>query len=198
MTYNFPLTLSFKILALAPQIIVTDAEGSLVFYVKQKLFKLKESVTVFADEAQTQPLYTLSADRILDFSARYNFANTAGQSLGAVKRKGMRSLWRAHYNIFQGDEEVPALSIQEESVALRVADSCVESIPIVGMFAGYFFNPAYIVSRPDGSAVMRLQKQPAFFEGRFTIEKQTPLDEFEETRILLSLLMMILLERTRG
>ena len=45
---NFPLTLNFKKLALSPQISVTDASGRLLFYVKQKAFKLKEAVTVFA------------------------------------------------------------------------------------------------------------------------------------------------------
>jgi hypothetical protein len=183
---------------MAPQVSVRDASGALVFYMKQKLFKLKEAVSVFADEGQTQLLYTMSADRVIDFSARYRFADAAGNPLGSVKRKGMRSMWRAHYDIFQGDEEVAGLTIQEESVAIRFADGCVNQIPIVGLFAGYFFNPAYLVSRADGTIVMRLQKMPAFFEGKFQVEKLIELSEIEEKRILLSLMMMLLLERTRG
>ena len=46
---NYPLDLSFKILAIAPQISVSDANGALVLYVKQKAFKLKEDVTIYAD-----------------------------------------------------------------------------------------------------------------------------------------------------
>ena len=72
---NYPLQLSFKIIALASQIYVRDAGGSLVGYVKQKLFKLKEDIRIFADEGQTQLRYTIRADRILDFSANYAFAN---------------------------------------------------------------------------------------------------------------------------
>jgi hypothetical protein len=45
---------------------------------------------------------------------------------------------------------------------------------------------------------MRLEKQPAFFEDQFTLGKQAELSEEEERRALLGLLMMILLERTRG
>ncbi len=103
---NYPLDISFKVVALAPQISVTDASGNLVFYVKQKLFKLKEAVTVFADAQQTQPLYTMNADRVLDFSARYNFADLQGMPLGAVKRHGMKSLWKARYDILDGDAVV--------------------------------------------------------------------------------------------
>ena len=46
---------------------------------------------------------------------------------------------------------------------------------------------------------MRLNKTPAFLESSFTIEKiDTSLSQKEEEQILLSLLMMILLERQRG
>ena len=193
---NYPLGISFKIAALSPQISVTDASGNLVLYVKQKLFKLKEAVTVFADAQQTQPLYTMNADRVLDFSARYNFANQQGLPLGAVKRQGMKSLWKARYDILDGDAVV--MTIQEEDPWVRVIDSFLNQIPIVGLFSGYMFHPAYLISRMDETVIMRVQKQPAFFEGKFTIEKQAEFSETEEKRIILSVLMMLLLERTRG
>ncbi|HEY71689.1 MAG: hypothetical protein DRJ03_11200 [Chloroflexi bacterium] len=193
---NYPLNISFKIAALAPQISVIDASGNLVFYVKQKLFKLKEAVTVFADTQQTQPLYTMSADRVLDFSARYNFADQQGIPLGAVKRQGMKSLWKARYDILDGDAIV--MTIQEENPWVRVIDGFFNQIPIVGLFSGYMFHPAFLVMRPDETVIMRVQKQPAFFEGKFTIEKQAEFDDTEEKRMILSVLMMLLLERTRG
>ena len=68
---NYPLTMSFKILAVAPQIFIKDATGQEVMYVKQKLFKLKEAIQVFSDQSQSQLLYTINADRVLDFSARH-------------------------------------------------------------------------------------------------------------------------------
>ena len=193
---NYPLTLSFKIVAFAPQFSVKDANGNLVAYVKQKLFKLKEAVTVFADDRQTQALYTLKADRILDFSARYHFADPQGVALGSVKRHGMRSLFKAHYEILDGDTAV--MSIHEESAWVKVIDALLSEIPVVGMFAGYVFHPVYFVSRPDGAVVMRMEKQPAFFEGKFSLQKTAPLSESEEKRVLLSLIMMLLLERSRG
>jgi uncharacterized protein YxjI len=75
---HYPLELQFKFWALSPQLSVTDGHGSLVFYVKQKLFKLKESITVFGDAQQNNPLYSIKADRIIDFSASYNFASSSG------------------------------------------------------------------------------------------------------------------------
>jgi hypothetical protein len=196
MQYQYPLNMSFKILALAPQITITDASDRVIMYVKQKLFKLKEEVQVFSDVEKSRQIFAINADRIIDFSARYNFTDMAGNPLGAVKRRGMKSLWKAHYDIFDG--EIPVFEIQEENVMIRVADGCLSSIPIVGAFSGYLFHPAFLVSRGEIQTVMRFQKMPAFFEGKFIIEPQAELSPVEENRVLLSLIMMILLERQRG
>ena len=193
---NYPLQMSFKVLALARQISVTDAGGNLIFYVKQKAFKLKEAVTVFSDAGQTQPLYSINANKVLDFSARYQFTDQGGRPLGSVRRQGMKSLWKAHYDVLDGEN--PVMTIKEENAWIKVFDSLIGEIPILGMFTGYLFHPAYLVSRPDGTVIMRLEKQPAFFEGKFIIQKQAELDQADEVRALLSLIMMILLERSRG
>ncbi|MGP1375205.1 MAG: hypothetical protein ACTS3T_20420 [Almyronema sp.] len=193
---QYPLTLTFKFWALAPQILVTDASGNVVFYIRQKLFKLKEAIGVFADPEQTQLRYEIKADRILDFSARYAFTDPYQREVGAVKRHGWRSIWRARYDIFKQD--AVTFTISEKNPWVKVMDSLFAEIPLVGIFTGYVFNPSYLVSRSEGSVVMRLEKQPAFFSRIFTIKKTDMLDEQEEIRILLSLLMMILLERRRG
>jgi uncharacterized protein YxjI len=193
---NYPITLSFKLLAIASQIYVTDGGGHLIGYVKQKLFKLKEAITMFADESQTQPLYEIKADRMLDFSANYHFSDMRGNQFGSVKRQGMRSLWSAHYDIFVGNS--PTFIVQEANPWIKVVDSLVGELPIIGMFTGYFLQPAYNLTRSNGQVVMRLAKQPAFFEGRFVIEKHANLSEHEEVCALLGLMMVVVLERARG
>lgn len=193
---HYPLKLTFKFWALAPQISVVDAEEHLSFYIRQKLFKLKEVINVFADENRSQQLYTIKADRIIDFSARYDFADNNGRYVGAVKRRGLRSIWRTHYEIFDGDQVV--MTIQEENPWVKILDSFFSEIPIVGMFSGYVFNPVFLVKRPNGTIVMRLEKIPSFLSRIFTIKRMEQMDSREETQALLSLMMMLLLERSRG
>lgn len=194
---NYPLTLSFKLLALASQIYVRDSNGQLIGYVKQKLLKLKEDINVFADEQQTQHLFNIKADRIIDFSAKYNFTDSHGRSLGSIRRKGMRSIFKAHYMVFD-ENDTQTMEIHEENGWIKVIDSVAGQIPILGMFTGYFFNPSYIVSRLDGTQVARLRKQPAFFEGIFQLEPLAQMGDEEETKVMLSVLTMTLLERARG
>ncbi|OUL22616.1 hypothetical protein BV372_30385 [Nostoc sp. T09] len=193
---QYPLELKFKFWALAPQISIVDSQGNLVFYVKQKLFKLKEAISIFADLERTRPLYHIKADRIIDFSARYNFTDNNGRDIGAVKRRGLRSLWRARYDIFDGDTS--NLNIQEKNPWIKVADTLFAEIPILGIFTGYVFNPVYLVSRTDGTIVMRLEKIPSFLSRRFIIKAIDQLSDREEEQVLLSLMMMLLLERNRG
>lgn len=196
--FNYPLTLSFKILALAPQISVHDANGNLLFYVRQKLFKLKEAVTVFADQEQQKPLYQLDADRIIDWSANYNFTKAGdGKQIGSIKRQGMRSLWKARYDITSGQKT--GMDIEEENGWVKVMDGLFGEIPIIGILSGYLFHPAYLMKEDNGEAIyMRMEKQPAFFEGKFQIEKRGKLEPDDEEVAILSYIMMVLLERRRS
>jgi uncharacterized protein YxjI len=194
---NFPLSLSFKLLALANQIYVRDANGNLLGYVKQKMFKLKEDINIFADEQQTQLLFNIKADRMIDWSANYSFTDSRGNYLGSIKRQGMRSIWKASYDIFDSGGN-QAYRIHEENGWVKVADALFGELPVVGILSGYVFNPTYVVERMDGTPVAHLKKQPAMFEGKFLLANLSSLSTEEETRIVLGVLMMTLLERRRG
>lgn len=193
---EFPLQLRFKLLALAPQLTVTDAAGATVGYVQQKLFKLREAVTVYGDTDKRRANYEIAADRILDFSASYHFRATDGRPVGAVRRRGMRSLWRAHYEVV-ADRQNVEFEIVEANPWVKLVDGLVGSVPVLEFFTGYFLHPAYDVLRGE-EIVARMVKQPAFWEGRYSIERLAALTPDEEERVLLSLLMVVLLERERG
>lgn len=195
---NYPLTLRFKVLAFAPQIFIEDSQGGPVCYVRQKLFKFREQVEVFTDKSKTTQRATIQADRIIDWSARYNFAMPDGTPIGSVGRKGMRSLWKAHYEVFNPGDQTHDFTISEENPGAKFFDSFLGEIPILGFFTGYLFHPRYLATRADGTPAMRLTKQPAFWEGKFTIEKLTDLTPQEEYNLILSFMMLVLLERRRG
>ncbi len=195
---QYPLTLSFKVLALASQATVTDAGGRTVIYTKQKMFKFREHVEIWTDKSRGTLLAEIKANKVIDWSARYFSTDAAGTPLGSVGRRGWRSIWKAHYEVFNPGDNTPDFSIQEENAWAKVADSLFGEIPLVGMFSGYVFHPSYLAKRSDGAPVMRMKKQPAFWEGRFRIEKLGDLTPREELNLFLSFMMMVLLERRRG
>lgn len=193
---NFPLQLRFKVLALAPQIFITDAAGAEVFYVKQKMFKLRDAISVFADSNQTRQVATIQADRMLDFSARFHFTDANGQPLGGVGRKGMKSLWKATYEVFDAAGQ-PAGMITEENPFAKIMDAMFAKIPVAGAFAGYVFLPKYLLSDSAGAPVMRLSKRGSMMDRRFSIEELAPTTPEQTERNVLAALMLVLLERHR-
>lgn len=193
----FPVQIAFKILTVVPQMYVRDVSGASIGYVRSKIFALKEDVTVFENESQARAIYSINADRMIDFTANYAFADAQGRPLGRVRREGFRSLWRAHYTITVGDR--PVFEVNEASVLTRLIDSVVGQIPFVGAFTGLFFNPIYNVTRIGGGPeVLRMTKRPALLETDFSIEQLGPIASDEQVCALLGLMMIILLERSRG
>jgi hypothetical protein len=193
---QYPLELRFKILSLSQQISVVDANKNPVLHVKQKMFRFKESVEVFADSTLSRKLFEINADRMIDFSASYHFSGADGSDWGAVRRKGMRSLWSAHYEIYE--KGVVDMHINEEEPWKKLVEGLLGEIPILGFLFIYLLNPSYLISMADGTPALRATKKPSIFERYFVIDKLADIDEDDELRALLSLLMMVLLEKNRG
>jgi hypothetical protein len=90
-------------------------DGKLVFFVKQKAFKLKEEITVYADEAQKHPRLTIMARSIIDFSATYDVTDvTTGQKVGALQRQGVKSLFRDEWHILDA-QDTHSFTVKEDS-----------------------------------------------------------------------------------
>ncbi len=194
---KFPLQFQFKITTLSNDFVALDSSGATVAYVKQKMFKLVDEIGVFSDELKVTKLFNINANKWVDFSATYTFTNDRGQEIGRIARKGWKSIWKSRYEIYD-DKQKQDLLIQEENAWVKVGDAFLSEIPILGILTGYLFNPAYIVTRPNGTQVVRLKKEPSFFGRKFTVTKLNEFETGEEARIVLGLMMMILLERRRG
>ena len=197
---QYPLNIRFKTLALAPQVTITDADKNVIAFIRQKFFKFREHVEVFTDKSRSSLLADIKTNKIIDWSARYTFTDDQGNELGAVGRKGMRSLWKATYCVFEagGTQEVK-FHIEEENPLAKIFDSLLGEIPVLGFLTAVLFQPRYVATREGSNEkVMRLTKKAAFFEGRFTIDKLRDLTSTEELNLMLSLQMLTLLERARG
>jgi len=202
--YQYPLNLRFKLIALAPRIIVTDATGQEVLFVNQKIFKLKEDIRIFLDQSKSQEVFRIGAEKILDFNTRYNFYNSSNDNhLGSVKAKGWRSIWRATYHVDSPEGEQTHY-IKEDNPWVKIMDTLFSEIPFVGIFTGYIFHPSYTCYRgnntqDESQPILTIKKEAGFFEGKYTIEVVDPdISRVEEARALLSFMLMVQFMRRRG
>jgi uncharacterized protein YxjI len=160
----YPLTLSFKFFTIGSKFSVTDANGQMVAWVAQKAFRIREAISIFTDASCNDLLYTITADRVMDISARYHFRDGQGKPLGSVQRSGLKSLWKAHYEILESIAGVTSIRdtsnvtarIREENPWIKVVDSLLSVVPGMELITGFFLHPSYLVSKPDGTVLMKV------------------------------------------
>lgn len=94
--------------------------GQLLLEVRMKLFKLREEITGFADEARNDARIRIKARNVFDFGATYDVTDaTTGERLGAWRRKGMASILRDTWILLDpNDQEVGQLV--EDNMALAL------------------------------------------------------------------------------
>lgn len=194
---QYPLFLKFKISTLASDFNISDKNGNSLAYVRQKLFKLKEDVVVYNNESRTQENFRIRANQWIDFNASYAITDHTGKNLGKIARKGMRSIWKATYFVMDAFDN-QKYKVQEENAWVKIIDGFFTEIPILGIFTGYFFNPTYIVHDNKGKEIYRLKKMPSFFGRKFQLDQLNDIADEDETLVVLSLMMMVLLERAKG
>ncbi|HEU4729651.1 MAG TPA: hypothetical protein VFT22_17270 [Kofleriaceae bacterium] len=80
---------------------VYTGDGQLIMYIQHPLLKLREEFMVYADEARARPLLQVKSRQMIaiDFSYDVSDAQT-GERLGSVQKKGLRSIVRDTFVIF--------------------------------------------------------------------------------------------------
>lgn len=197
---TYPLKATFKVMTLSPEVRVENAGGELLLQVKQKLLTLREDTTVFADAEKKQPVYKMRADRISGFWAVHRITRVSdGAIIGTVKADGLRSIWRARYTVSDAQDK-PVLKFREENPWIKVLDAVLGEIDLVGPIIGMFINPRYLLEDADGTLRYRITKKRSFVGRHFTLEEVSPAQSaaFDERLVALSLIQVMMLERSRG
>ena len=109
-----------QVFALAGTFRDYDPAGNQVMFSKQKMFKLREDIRVFADEEQTQEVLQIKARQIVDFSAAYDVIDSvSGEKAGALRRKGMKSILRDEWEVLGANDQVLG-KLFEDSMGLAM------------------------------------------------------------------------------
>lgn len=109
-----------QVFALTGKFRVFGPNGNLLLFSEQKMFKLREDIRVYADEAKTQEILAIKARQIIDFSAAYDVIDSAtGQKVGALRRKGLASMLRDEWEILDVNDNVLG-KLFEDSMGLAL------------------------------------------------------------------------------
>jgi len=153
---------------------IYDENGMLLFYSKQKAFKLREDFRVYSDERQTEELLTIKTPQILDIGATYNVEDAAtGESVGAIRRKTFKSIVKDEW-VFLSNEGCEIGRLTESSAARALLSRFINLIP-----------QTYIIISADGRTIAEIRQHfnPFVLKYSMTIaEPQPPIDR----RLLIS------------
>jgi hypothetical protein len=84
------------------------------------MFRLREDIRVYADEARQTEVLMIKARQILDFSAAYDVIDSAtGQKVGVLRRRGIRSLLRDEWEVLDAQDQ-PIGALFEDSIPLAL------------------------------------------------------------------------------
>lgn len=159
---------------------VYTADGQLIMFVKHPLMKLREEFQVYADEAKTRPLLLVKSKQAIAINFSYEVLDTqTGQVLGAVQKKGLRSILRDKFIILDpAGNEVGTAEEQGASVMRRI----------------FRFLPGHHAIFVGGQQVAKIDQRFRFFQKIFDVELyQSPLDP----RFVLAVALLALMADAR-
>ncbi len=163
---------------------VYDESGNLLFYSKQKAFKLKEDFRVYSDERQVEELLTIRTPQILDFGATYNVQNaTTGEAIGAIRRKGMKSIIKDEW-IFLSNESQEIGRLTESSMA--------------GAFLSRFINlipQKYVIVSADNREVAEIEQHFNPFVLKYSMTIVEPEPSIDRRLLISSGILLASIER---
>lgn len=100
---------------------IYDADtGEQVLYSRQKAFRLREDIRLYAGESMTEELFKISTPEVIDFGATYIVADSkTGETIGSLRRKGVKSFARDEW-VMGSASGAEIGEIREDSLALAL------------------------------------------------------------------------------
>ncbi len=98
---------------------IFDDQRQLVGFCRQKAFKLKEDIQIWTDSSMSGELMRIRARSIIDFAATYDLLLPDGIVLGSIRRKGLSSIIRDQWLVFDRDGREIA-QVREDSTGMAL------------------------------------------------------------------------------
>lgn len=103
-----------QVFALTGKLRFYNPQEQLVLFSEQKMFKLREDIRIYADEQKSQEVLAIKARQIIDFSAAYDVVDSGtGQKVGALRRKGLKSILRDEWEVLDVNDQVIGMLFED-------------------------------------------------------------------------------------
>lgn len=163
---------------------IYDETGNLAFYSKRKASKLREDFRTYSDKSEAEEVLIIKTSQIIDFGATYNVQDPiTGESVGALRRKGIKSIIRNEW-VFLCNEGKEIGKLIESSIVRAILRNFLP-----------FIMPRCTIFSTEGEKVASIKQQLSLFvlKYKMTINEENSLID---RRLLIA--SMILLAGIEG
>jgi uncharacterized protein YxjI len=169
----------------------SDGEpANMVGFAQQKRLSFKEKITIYTDDSKQSVAFEIKARQVIDLGARYDITDDAGNVLGVIGKDFASSLLRSTWLIFQpGQEETPALRVQERSQAIAIARRLWGFVPILSEFP-FFIKYHFDFTDLASQQIVANYEKTTTVRDHYRLIIQESADQFDP-RVLISLGIML-------
>lgn len=169
---------------------VYDREGRVVGFCRQRAFKLREDLRLFKDDSKSEELLTMKARQVIDFGATYDVALPEGNVIGSFRRKGMKSLIRDSWLVYDAAGNEIA-QMKEDSGGLAILRR------VHGLFA--LLSPQkFHIEDASGRQIATLRSHMNPFVYRLGVAIHLEHEEVDELMVLAAGCLVAAIEGRQG
>jgi uncharacterized protein YxjI len=166
---------------------VKDEQGNTVMYSKQKAFKLREDMTVWADENQSRELLKIRTPQIMDFGATYFVTDsTSGEEVGGLARQWGKSMIRDTWHLIGPDRQQVGM-LQEKSLAGALVSRFINIVP-----------QKYVIQTMDGARVVSIKQHFNPFVLKYTMTIDDPMPPIDRRLLIAMGILLCAIEGRQG
>ena len=165
---------------------VFDENGQVVAYCQQKAFKLREDIRLFTNESKTETLLTMKARSVIDFGVTFDITLPSGESIGSLRRKGLKSMFRDSWLLYS-PEGVELATMREDSGTMAMLRRLHEAFALLS-------PQKFQITKTDGTHVATLRTHFNLFVYRLGVSIHTEDEEVDELMVLAAACLIAAIE----
>lgn len=165
---------------------VFDEQGQVVAYCQQKAFKLREDIRLFTSESKTDTLLTMKARSVIDFGVTFDIMLPSGESIGSLRRKGLKSMFRDSWLLYS-PEGVELATMREDSGTMAILRRVHDAFALLS-------PQQFQITKTDGAHVATLRTHFNLFVYRLGVAIHVEDEEVDELMVLAAACLIAAIE----
>lgn len=218
--FQYPLSMSFSVLAMTPNIEVKDAKGQMLFRATKKLISSKEEIEVTSGGKLFYKVIS-QENRITDIPSNWDIMRASGEVMAVIKDDylsaldGVKFVGNSPLNDILQMEAHRATHLRSAkmywltdtngnhigSIAPDTRSLLLQQLPLDQLirktpFAHRLIAPRYFIQLGD-KTVMTMQKKVTLLTDIYNVQVTEQLSETEERMLICSAILAIIYERAQ-